>query len=366
MTTSAQNERDKEANERFLALMDKASGNWGAIFEELAPPLAEALASPGEHVSCPVHGGQDGFRLFDHFNETGRGICNTCGPKNSGFAMLAWVRNYGFGDAVREVAQWLEKEGMRTEPRPVRQAYVPRPKVEPAIAFKRIAEVWKGSLPIKSSVAEAYLVNRGIWKANVPATLRVHPGLRYVHSKKKEFLGTFPCLLAPIRDKDNTLVSLHRIFLSPDGKKAPVPDAKKMMSPCKELRGSAIRLFPADGDTLGVTEGIETALAVHSITRMPVWSCISATLLELVDIPAHVKRVVVWADLDISERGLQAANTLADRLEKQGIICEICLPSEVIPEGEKGVDWLDVLNKRGLNGFPARWRKWRPNLTSPN
>ncbi|EEF26797.1 conserved hypothetical protein [Ricinus communis] len=29
---------------------------------------------------------------------------------------------------------------------------------------------------------------------------------------------------------------------------------------------------------------------------------------------------------------------------------------------EKGVDWLDVLLKQGLEGFPAHWRRWSPEL----
>jgi putative DNA primase/helicase len=111
---------------------------------------------------------------------------------------------------------------------------------------------------------------------------------------------------------------------------------------------------------LGVAEGIETALAAHAISRMPVWSCVSAPLLELVDIPEYVKFVVIWADLDVSNRGLIAAEKLADRLEAMGKKVEICLPYGPIPEGVKGVDWLDVLLAQGVNGFPARWRRWRP------
>jgi hypothetical protein len=169
----------------------------------------------------------------------------------------------------------------------------------------------------------------------------------------------FPCLLAPIRNSDGKIVSVHRIFLTPQGEKAPVPDAKKMMAMCDNIVGSAIRLFEP-GEVLGVAEGIETALAAHAISRMPVWSCVSAPLLESVEIPDIVKTVVIWADLDVSGRGAQAADTLANKLEKQGKRVEICMPVQRIPEGSKGLDWLDVLMIYGINGFPPKWRRWRP------
>jgi len=82
----------------------------------------------------------------------------------------------------------------------------------------------------------------------------------------------------------------------------------------------------------------------------------------MVDIPPSVKHVVIWADLDASERGIQAADKLADRLEAQGKTVEICVPVGPIPEGAKGVDWLDVMLTKGLHGFPAKWRRWRPEM----
>lgn len=346
----------------WLELKEQCKGKWAYIFEDLAPELAEALSQAPEHVACPVHGGSDGYRLFPHFNDTGRGICNTCGPQKSGFETLAWVKGYSFKDAVRDVGKWMRKEEVErtavTRP-PIKQ----KPKVEPSVAYARIREVWKASLPLTDSAAEKYLVKRGIWPQNLPKTLRFHPGLGYYHAKEKKNYGKFPCLLAPIKDKDGTIVSIHRIFLTPDGEKAPVPDAKKMMSPHAEIRGAAIKLFQAE-EVLGVAEGIETALAAHAISRMPVWSCVSAVLMELVDIPASVKHVVIWADLDSSQRGIAAAEKLADRLEKEGKTVEICLPQGPLAEGQKGIDWLDVMLTRGINGFPAKWRRWRPEPSS--
>ena len=56
-----------------------AEGRWLEICGILAPQLAPAMEKIGTHVPCPVHGGDDGFRLFKDFSKSGGGICNTCG-----------------------------------------------------------------------------------------------------------------------------------------------------------------------------------------------------------------------------------------------------------------------------------------------
>ena len=345
-------------------LVERANGQWGAIFEDLAPTLlSEAVANAPFHVGCPVHGGTNGYRLFEHFNKTGRGICNSCGPQRTGFETLAWAKrklfaNYGFEDAVREVAQWVRKEAVQP-PRPPRAAPPAYPKMDPAIAYLKIREVWKASTELRGTAAERYLASRGIPADTMPRTLRAHPGLRYYDMKTKTFYGEFPALLAPIRNKDGKLVSIHRIYLTPDGLKAPVPEVKKMMSPCAEIVGASVRLYEP-GPVLGVAEGIETALAARVISRLPVWAGVAAVLMERLDLPDTVEHVVIWADLDRSNRGVEAADMLADRVEATGRSAEVCIPQGPIPENAKGVDWLDVLRTKGMSGFPARWRRWRP------
>jgi hypothetical protein len=75
---------------------------------------------------------------------------------------------------------------------------------------------------------------------------------------------------------------------------------------------------------------------------MPVWAGVSAALLEALKPPTGVTLVVVWGDLDRSERGATAANRLRDRLLALGIQVAVHLPPGPIPEGTKGLDWADV------------------------
>ena len=358
----------------FAELKEEARGKWAYIFEDLAPELAEALASKGKHVPCPVHGGKDGFRLFREYPERGNGICNTCGAQTNGFAMLAWVRGYDYRDAVREVAHWLRGES--TAPTIAKR---PPPQIAPppdrSKALASIRRIWTETLPIKGTVAERYLAKRGIYSRNVPPTLRFHPELPYWDPEARKVIGRFPSMVAAVKNPMGKIVALHRTFLTDKATKADVPEPRKMTMLAAAVQGAAIKLYPST-DVLDLGEGIETMLAVRVATHGPVWAATSASLLELIEIPGTVRHVRIWADKDTPApkkakqagqqdegspigRGEQAAEKLAARLRAQGITVDILLPRHPIPEGAKGIDWLDVLQRFGVGEFPVGRRQVR-------
>lgn len=84
-----------------------SQGRWDEIFSSLAPELKNAMDKAGHHVACPVHGGEDGFRLFPEYREKGAGICNSCGAKTNGFEMLMWLHGWNFTTAVNAVGEFL-------------------------------------------------------------------------------------------------------------------------------------------------------------------------------------------------------------------------------------------------------------------
>jgi putative DNA primase/helicase len=63
------------------------------------------------------------------------------------------------------------------------------------------------------------------------------------------------------------------------------------------LAGAAIRLTPVSR-TLGIAEGIETALAASELFEVPVWSCISTTGIESFEPPEGAEHIVIFADND--------------------------------------------------------------------
>lgn len=84
-----------------------AENRWGEIFSSLAPSLREAMEHPGRHGPCPVHGGDNGFRLYKNFEYNGACVCNTCGNFRDGFATLCWINGWTFGQAVSSVGKFL-------------------------------------------------------------------------------------------------------------------------------------------------------------------------------------------------------------------------------------------------------------------
>jgi len=100
-------------------------------------------------------------------------------------------------------------------------------------------------------------------------------------------------------------------------------------------------------EELAITEGIETALAVHIATGRAVWAAYSASNLEKISVPGSVKRVYIYADNDASFTGQAAAYALAKRLtakrEGQGD-----LQVTVFVPQRSGEDWADVVRRRQL------------------
>jgi putative DNA primase/helicase len=326
-----------------------AAGRWLDLLGALAPGLESALDRVGRHVPCPVHGGSDGFRLFRNADQTGGGVCNTCGTFPDGFALLMWVNRWSFPEALRSVAHALD---LAAEPVPEPRA-VPshrrRPERDRESVIEAINRVWQQSLDPtdrRAAPLRTYLSRRGLSGSRLDGeVVRFHPALCYWQRNDRdeaELFRRFPAMLALVTGADGMPVTVHRTYLTADGRKAPVPEPKKLMGYAdRRLVGGAIRLA-ATGPVLGVAEGIETALAVHLRTGMPVWAAISAGLLARLEPPAGTSLVVVWADRDRSGAGEAAALSLCERLLRRGIAVAVHLPPGPIPGGAKGIDWADV------------------------
>ncbi|MDK9702490.1 MAG: toprim domain-containing protein [Sulfuritalea sp.] len=344
----------------------QAKNRWDAILPALAPNLSEAFDRFGKHVACPVHSGKTerNFRAISsaRFAQDGAMACNTCGTFADGFAVLQWVNNWSFMEAVKAVDEWLggtvrilspedlaKQEAARTA---TRQAQAREQRARNLRAQRNLNTAWKGSVSMTDPAAEParkYLAKRGLHLTRYSGEMRFNPKMSYTDEGGK-FKGYHPAILARFRCANGTPGSILRIYITPAGDKLAVPDPKKMMSYNEDvpLTGGAIRLGPVPPipRILGIAEGLETALAATELDGIICWAAFSAGMLEAFEPPAGVEKVVIYADLDRSNRGYEAALKLIERLWDQGITAGIRMPSGEIPAGMKGVDWLDVLNEQ--------------------
>jgi phage/plasmid primase-like uncharacterized protein len=327
----------------------RAAGRWDHILSALAPQLLPALNHPGRHTTCPIHGGKSDFRVYRDVAETGGGIC-TCGSWPDGFALLGACNDWLFPHTLQEVARFL----LGPEPIvPVQSG----PRGKPAhqdsnIIRANLKRFWDSAQKSGQEMEEVlwlYFFRRGLRTS--PLTLRdirYHPQAFY-HSDGAG-VSKFPAMLACVRDLDGNPVSIHRTFLTKEGEKAPVEFPKKLMPTAGCLKGAAIRLAPT-GKDLAVAEGIETSIAVMEMTRMPCWCVLNAGLMAHFVPPPGVEHLHIFADRDRPSKqhpgghGLESARALAKRIRESGSVeVSVALPPLPIPEGQKGVDWLDVVS----------------------
>lgn len=456
---------------RIAEVKDAARGRWEDVCRLLAPKLEDALNDVGRHCACPVHGGHDGFRLFSDFNETGGGVCATCGAKPDGLALISWVNGwtlpqtiaavghalglsddaphsprrrsdpvrrpfqttglieasgsapYKFEDANYEspyvrlriltpkgprttvlwgrdlaraisaarvgVGNWVEIMRLGGEQvtlpggRSVEKGIWSVKRVEPPQGADkisrgdfskyatdndrrkaaRILDAWAKSVPISTSDEAAapivrYLKTRRIYLGKtvleIGDSLRAGPPAPF-YDESNQFVGTFPTLTAAVRapDDEGTLVTLHRTYLTPDGRKILAASPKRLMGlPAgRTIKGAAVRIGRPKM-VLAVAEGIETALSVVAALNIPCWAALSANGLEAFEPPKNVRIVLIMADLDRSGAGLNAARSLRRRLIRRGLNALILLPPGEVPDGVKGIDWNDVWLRQGADGFP--------------
>ena len=212
-----------------------------------------------------------------------------------------------------------------------------------AVRIKKILSESKAIQDLSAYPVLSYLGRRGINLSldDLPKAIGFHPNLKSYEDSKLE--GVFPTMIGKLSDENGQTVTLNRTFLTADGVKAPTEKNKKFCSPKSEISGSSIKMYEPKNGILAVAEGIETALAVRSATGYPVWATCTANNLAKLEIAGGVHTLVIFADKDVSGAGKKAALKLRSRMEKQGIRVAVFFPPSEIPEGEKGIDWLDEL-----------------------
>jgi putative DNA primase/helicase len=327
----------KEVEDRIAAVKQRAHGHWTGVLQAIG---VDAKVLNGKGQPCPKCGGTDRFAYSDKYGE-GDSYCRTCGHRD-GFALAQLVTGLSFVQVLERVEAHLGTVTLR----PV------APAKSTGRGVKQLIErLLRESLPVQhGDEVDLYLRARGIVLDEFPDTLRFHPSLGYYEriagGTKSKQLGTCPAMIALVHAPDGELVTLHRTYLR-SGRKAFGGESKKLLS--SGIHGAAVRLHPA-GDTLGLTEGIETGLAVRLRTGHPVWAAINCLNLERLLIPDTVRRICIYADNDANSQfdGQASAYALARRLKKESRRYGVDREVHVHVPRHAGTDWADVYASMAL------------------
>jgi hypothetical protein len=168
--------------------------------------------------------------------------------------------------------------------------------------------------PISGTIAETYLLNRGITALHETGALRFHPHCHFrVHESAP--LETGPAMLAAVTDLQGAIHGVQRTWLDPTGSdKAPIDQPRRAMG---QLLGHGVRFGVAD-EIMAAGEGIETMLSLRcKLPRLPVVAALSANHLAALLLPPALRRLYVARDNDAA--GAAAFQKLADRASAGGV-----------------------------------------------
>lgn len=319
----------------FKEVKRRANNNWFSIlnFNGVSDIYLKNSNGP-----CPFCGGKDRWR-WDDKNGDGGGFCHQCDAKGNGFSILAkWLGLEGranFPKLLQVVAETISYTQGFTVKADSGQLSLAKSELNKKKAFK----IWNNARPLHNSgscMVGRYLTKRGLNPPYNTNSLRVAEESFYRDGKLVE---SFPTMIAKIVDCRGNFMAVHRTYLFPchGGEEKAVYDRKMLGS----VSGGAIH-FGEPNYTLHVAEGIETALAITKVfPDAAVWSALSAGNMARIDLPAELKELHIWADLDANKVGEIAAHKLARRAKSIGLEVFVHVPSNTIPNDKKSWDWLD-------------------------
>lgn len=196
-------------------------------------------------------------------------------------------------------------------------------------AAERARRLFRMTVPLVGTLADAYLRERGILRASAYTALRFHPSC-YYRDLVTGRTTSYPALIAAVTDAAGAITGVHRTYLSPgphpDGfGKAKVDDPRRALG---GLLGNAVRFrFPVNASVpvMAAGEGLETMLSLsHVMPDMPIVAALTANHLAAFRFPSGCQRLYIAADADAA--GRHGIEGLSRRAQKCGILPLVLSP----------------------------------------
>jgi hypothetical protein len=181
------------------------------------------------------------------------------------------------------------------------------------------------------TIVETYLRGRGLaLPTGYHDVIRYHPACPFKGER-------VPAMVALLRDIiTNQPCGIHRTALLADGSGRDRERGKAMLG---RVKGACIKLCD-DSEVemgLGITEGIETALAIIGNGWRPIWAAGSAGSIKTFPVLPGVEELTVFADHDENGTGERAAEECARRWAEAGKLATVRIRNNV------GADWADAM-----------------------
>lgn len=197
---------------------------------------------------------------------------------------------------------------------------------------ERAMEIWREARSILGTPAEIYLATRAVFYNG--AALRWHPSCPFGPGTR---VG---CMIALVTDiLSNLPTAIHRTAVGQDGQKLSHLGSNGRMA-LGPVKGGAIKLYEPEWVSVGVAEGIETALSIRNLPtleEMPVWALLNAG--QLAGFPVLPQIETLWIARDHDPAGIKSVSALSSRYN-------IAAKEVVILEAtEKGKDLNDLITE---------------------
>jgi|TARA_R110001606_G_scaffold123926_3_gene257213 putative DNA primase/helicase len=261
-----------------MKTVDAAKGNWDTILTHYGLRFTN-----NRHIQCPIceRKGSSGIRINEY-----RGDCSwicVCGS-GSGFNLLMEITGKPFSEVAKEIDLIIGNTH----------------DYEPPKAPVSVRKAKEAAKVIKGSLAELYLKERGI-TVLPQMSVEFCESLPYYSDGKQT--GSYPVMLSTVTDSQ-TLEVLQYHYTYLDGLKCIARKVRNITD--TDYKSPVIRLMEA-GKTLGIAEGIETALSASDKYNVPVWATVNSGFMKKFRAPPGITKLYIFADNDKSGTGHASA-----------------------------------------------------------
>jgi len=292
-----------------MKTIDALRGNESIILD-----YYDIYITGNKHIDCVFCDKKEKSMRISMYKDNLIYIC-TCST-GSIIEYIREITGSDFATTAKKIDELIGNTGYKCEPKPVDN--------RASNALRR----FKKAPSLRGTDGEKYLNGRDIY--TMPEL-----GIKFSESRSGHNF-----LFAIATDDQYKAVMMHQTFLQGD-KKADIELNKKMIT-LKESMGSiSVKMFHAQ-ETLGIGEGIESALSAAQIYKGSVWAVLSSSLMKRFKAPIGVSHLIIYADHDKKGAGFAAAFDCASK----NLLCRNDVKRVTVKyPSEQGYDFNDVLIK---------------------